>query len=104
MKVFAAVNQGDLEAMRCLQQFTKEIAVQLFNIQTVLDPEKIAIGGGISVQPVFLTYIKNHLKEMYASCPYDVPQAQVVTCKFYNDANLIGALQCFLANSCAGQG
>ena len=33
---------------------------------------------------------------MYASCPYDVPQAQVVTCKFFNDANLYGALQCFL--------
>lgn len=96
IKVFHDINKGDEEVIQCLQQFTKEIAVQLFNIQTILDPEKIAIGGGISVQPVFLEYIKNNLKEMYASCPYDVPQAQVVTCKFFNDANLYGALQCFL--------
>lgn len=32
----------------------------------------------------------------YAACPYDVPRAEVVTCKFQNDANLVGALQCFL--------
>lgn len=98
IKVFADINNGDEKAINCLQKFTKEITVQLFNIQTILDPEKIAIGGGISVQPVFLEYIKTNLKEMYASCPYDVPQAQVVTCKFFNDANLFGALQCFLAN------
>lgn len=96
IRVFSDVNSGDDDAIACLLKFTKEIAVQLFNIQTILDPEKIAIGGGISVQPVFLEFIKNNLKEMYASCPYDVPQAQVVTCKFFNDANLFGALQCFL--------
>lgn len=96
IRVFSDVNSGDDDAIGCLLKFTKEIAVQLFNIQTILDPEKIAIGGGISVQPVFLEFIKNNLKEMYASCPYDVPQAQVVTCKFFNDANLFGALQCFL--------
>lgn len=96
IKVFSDVNSNDEDAIECLQKFTKEIAVQLFNIQTILDPEKIAIGGGISVQPVFIEFIKSHLKEMYASCPYDVPHAQVVTCKFFNDANLYGALQCFL--------
>ncbi|MCM1543374.1 MAG: hypothetical protein NC121_19240 [Blautia sp.] len=65
-------------------------------LQTILDPERFAIGGGINAQPVFIEYIKNHLKEMYAACPYDVPQAEVVSCKFQNDANLIGALHCFL--------
>lgn len=97
VRVFEAVNQGDVEAIECLKKFTKEIAVQLFNLQTVLDPERFAIGGGISAQPVFIEYIKNHLKAMYAGCPYDVPHAEVVSCKFQNDANLVGALQCFLA-------
>ena len=95
--VFDAVNKGDADAVECLQQFTKEIAVQLFNIQTVLDPERFAIGGGISAQPIFIEYIKNNLKALYAKCAYHVPHAEVVSCKFQNDANLIGALQCFLA-------
>lgn len=97
IQIFNAVNEGDETAIDCLQQFTKEIAVQLFNLQTILDPERFVIGGGISAQPVFIEYIKNHLEAMYAACPYKVPHAEVVSCKFQNDANLIGALQCFLA-------
>lgn len=94
--VFEGVKRQEADAMECLQRFTKEIAVQLFNIQTILDPERFAIGGGISAQPVFIEYIKNNLTELYAGCPYQVPHAEVVSCKFQNDANLIGALQCFL--------
>lgn len=99
IKVFEAVNSQDEDAIACLQAFTKEIAVQLFNLQTVLDPERFAIGGGISAQHIFIEYIRNHLNAMYAECPYNVPHAEVVTCKFQNDANLVGALQCFL-NTC----
>ncbi|MBR2214381.1 MAG: hypothetical protein IJ849_01325 [Selenomonadaceae bacterium] len=32
------------------------------------------------------------------SCPFHVPPAEVVTAKFRHDANLIGALQCYLAD------
>lgn len=94
--VFDAVNSGDKEAQMILREFTRMIAVQIFNIQTILDPGRFAIGGGISAQPVFIEYIKENLSEMYAACPYYVPQAQVETCRFRNDANLVGALQCFL--------
>lgn len=98
IRFFEAVNAGDEEAKECLEHFTKEIAVQIFNLQNVLDPERFAIGGGISAQPVFLEYIRENLKKLYSACPYSVPQAEVVCCKFQNDANLIGALQCFLAD------
>ncbi len=94
--VFEAVNNNDKDAIDCLQQYTKEIAVQIFNIQSILDPERIAIGGGISAQPVFIKYIKDNLNALYNECIYQVPHAEVVTCKFQNDANIIGALQCFL--------
>lgn len=100
--VFDAVNKGEREAADCLDQYTKEIAVQIFNLQTVLDVERFAVGGGISAQPVFLEYIRNNLKKLYGACPYPVPQAQVVCCKFQNDANLYGALQCFLASGDRG--
>lgn len=97
--VFEGVNNQDADAVACLVQYTKEIAVQIFNLQNVLDPERFAIGGGISSQPIFIEYIKNNLKVLYAKCPYHVPQAEVVSCKFQNDANLVGALQCFLASA-----
>lgn len=97
IQLFDAVNHKDADAIECLQEFTKEVAVQLFNLQTILDPERFAIGGGISAQPVFIEYIKKQLEELYAGCPYEVPRAEVVCCEFQNDANLVGALQCFLA-------
>ena len=96
LMVFDGVSRKEPEALQCLQDFTREIAVQLFNIQTILDPERFAIGGGISAQPVFIEYIRRNLEELYAECPYQVPHAEVVSCKFQNDANLVGALQCFL--------
>lgn len=96
IRVFEKVEAGEPEALECLQKFTREIAIQIFNIQTVLDPERVAIGGGISARPVFIEYIKNNLDELYEKCLYPVPRAEVVNCAFLNDANLVGALQCFL--------
>ena len=54
------------------------------------------IGGGISAQPVLIEYIRKHLNQLYLDCPYMIPRAEIVTCKFQNDANLYGALQCYL--------
>ena len=97
IRVFEGVHAQEKEALECLQDYTREIAVQIFNLQNILDPERFSIGGGISAQPIFIEYIKNNLRTLYAECPYYVPRAEVVSCKFQNDANLIGALQCFLA-------
>lgn len=93
--VFAAVRAGEPEALECLGRFAKEIAVQIFNLQTVLDPERFAIGGGVSAEPALIQAVREKLEALYDNCPYYVPRAQVVPCQFRNDANLYGAAQCF---------
>ena len=98
MVVFDAVKQNDPDACRCLDRFAKGVAVMVFNLQTILDVERFAIGGGISEQPVFVESIRRHLDQMYAKSAYNVPRADVTVCQYHNDANLIGAMQCFLAN------
>ena len=95
--VFAEIAKGERLAVECLNRHTREIAVQIFNLQTVLDVERFAIGGGISAQPAFTEYIQKNLQKLYDICPYYVPQAEIVTCKYQNDANLYGALHCYLA-------
>ena len=92
-RVFEAVNNGDEIAIACLDKPTRRIAVQISNI---LDPERFAIGGGISSQPIFIEYIRKNLNELYNKSEFNLPHAEVVTCKFQNDSNLIGALQCYL--------
>ena len=94
---FNALNDGDEIAAICLDNFTKEIAVQIFNLQVILDPQRFAIGGGISAQPIFVEKIRENIERLYKVFPLYTPKAEIVTCKFQNDANLIGALQCFLA-------
>lgn len=49
-------------------------------------------------EPEALECLQN-LNKLYAECPYHVPHAEVVSCKFQNDANLVGALQCYLASA-----
>lgn len=94
--VFDAVEAGDPAAIGCLAAFARELAMQIFNLQTILDPERFAIGGGISARPELIAEIRRQLDILYDSCPYRIPRADVVTSKFQNDANLIGALQCYL--------
>ena len=91
-KFFIAVEGGELDAVNCLKNFTKKIARQLFNIQMILDPEKFAIGGGISERKIFIDSIRESLEEVYSECSVKFPHVEVVPCKFRNDANLIGAL------------
>ncbi len=96
IKFFEAVNSGDPVALKCLELFTKRIAVQIFNIQMLLDPQKFAIGGGISEQQIFIDFIRKSIDALAADTDLYFPKPEIVPCKFLNDANLIGALQCYL--------
>lgn len=91
-KIFSMANQGDEETIEVLRQYCRHLAVQISNCQFVVDPEKIAIGGGISAQPILLELIKEALKELNAVFPYSLPIPEIVNCRFFNDSNLIGAL------------
>lgn len=97
LTIFDAVQNSEPEAVSCLQWYTKEIAVRIFNLQTVLDVERFSIGGELAKYPAFMESLRVHLEKLYSECPFKLPQAQIVASKFYHDANLIGALQCWLA-------
>lgn len=91
-RVFSLANCGDEKAVAGVAEYARHIAVQINNYQFMLDPEKVVIGGGISVQPIFIQMIKEELKKINAVYPWDLPIADVCVCRFFNDANLIGAV------------
>lgn len=91
-KIFQMANAGDETVLACLRAYVKRLAIQINNYQFILDPEKIAIGGGISVQPLFLQLIQEELQSINDVYPWDLPIAKVTVCQFFNDANLIGAV------------
>lgn len=99
LTIFDAVQNSEPEAVSCLQWYTKEIAVRIFNLQTVLDVERFSIGGELAKYPAFMEKLRGNLEKLYSECPFKLPQAEIVASKFYHDANLIGALQCWLAEN-----
>jgi len=97
--IFHLANCGDKQMLQAIREFTRLIALQISNLHFILDPDKIAIGGGISVQPLFLQLIKEELvkiNQVYEQ--WNIPLPEVVNCKFFNDSNLVGALYVHLCS------
>ena len=90
--VFRWVNEGDEAACMALDSFTLTLAGMIRNLQLIFDPERFAIGGGISQQPKLMESLHKNLDQVERlTARHGMPRADVVTCKYYNDANLIGA-------------
>ena len=92
--LFDAYEAGDPVARDVLKTFGEEAAAGICSLQSVLDLERYAIGGGISARPETTQIIKNAVDALFDPylefLPYGKPE--IVICKFGNEANLIGAL------------
>ncbi|SKA73829.1 Sugar kinase of the NBD/HSP70 family, may contain an N-terminal HTH domain [Clostridium sp. USBA 49] len=95
-KVFEMANNGDKDVLQILDSYCYKLVRQLFNLQYIYDPEKIAIGGGISSQDILMEYIQKNIEKLANSLPHNIVIPEVVRCKFRNDSNLIGALYHYL--------
>ena len=101
IRIFELANGGDEQVLKGLKDYTHNLAVQIYNLNVYLDLDLIAIGGGISQQPLLHEYLQKSLAEYLEQIPLRkispyVPQPRLTNCKFYNDANLIGALYHFI--------
>lgn len=97
VKVFEYANSGDKDVLNILDDYSYRLVLQLYNLQYIYDPERIAIGGGISKQEILIKYIKENIEKHYNNLvPNIMVKPEVVTCEFYNDSNLIGALYNYL--------
>lgn len=80
------------EAIQHFQNYCQQIAVMIYNLDYLLDLDVIAIGGGISEQPLLIQTIRQEfykLRELYKE---DNHEPIIKACQFQNEANLLGAL------------
>lgn len=94
--VFEYINQRQPEAWRIFENYCRHIAMVIFNVDYVLDLDCIAIGGGISEQPILIETIQTAFKQLRDRYKEDDHDPQIVVCEFKNDANLIGAMAHFI--------
>ena len=91
-KIFSMADAGDEEVLSCIREYACRIAVLINNCQFIFDPERVAVGGGVSAQPLLIGMIREELDKISGIYPYKTPVPEVTTCRFFNDSNLIGAL------------
>lgn len=98
IELFKRIRNNDETAKQVLREIAADYAVQIYNLSILLNLEKIAVGGGISADPLLIDYLKKALWDMHERLPFGPMEnsalimADVVPCQFRNDANLIGAL------------
>ena len=96
---FEKANAGDADMLAVLAKYCDGLAGQFYNLQTLLDLDVIAIGGGISRQPLLHEELQKAVDRFRAQHPFHhfmpataIPKPKITSCKFFNGSNLIGAL------------
>lgn len=94
-EIFAMANDGDEQVIAGIRSYAAGVARQIYNLQVILDPDVIAVGGGISAQSLLHRLIREEIDALYAAFDdmqlFPPPRAHVVPAQNGNNANLIGA-------------
>lgn len=97
--VFDWIAQQDEIALTIFQGYCQSVVTQLFNLQLILDPQRVCLGGGVSQNPVFMNGIKQAMNVFYDRLPVGIPRLDLQPCKYHNDANLYGAYHHFITQN-----
>lgn len=96
-KVFTYINQKNPKAWAIFEEYCRNIAMVLFNVDYLLDLDCIAIGGGISEQPILIETIQKAFMDLRNRYKEDDHDPMITVCQFKNDANLMGAMAHFVS-------
>lgn len=94
-KIFDMIDAGDEAAKRGLYTYARQLDTWLLDIQATIDPEVIAIAGGISCRDALFDALEDCLDEALAPLMVygGAPRPTIVRAELGNDANLYGAVQ-----------
>lgn len=95
-KIFDMAESGDEDCIRAINEFYYKLALGIFNLQYVYDPEVVVIGGGISVREDIVECINEKLEIILKQAEIAKIMPTVKKCVYSNDANLIGAVYNFM--------
>lgn len=90
--IFDLANSGDKEVLYTLRTYAHLIATQIINLHFTINPDRFAIGGGISEQELFLEFVREEVDKLISNYPFEVATPDIRACHYNNDANLLGAL------------
>lgn len=68
----------------------------IYNVLISLDPDRVLIGGGISTRDDLLPNLEERVQHLLTKNGAKELAADIMPCKFLDQANLIGAIYQFL--------
>ncbi|MGG5341867.1 ROK family protein [Enterococcus sp. AZ192] len=98
-ELFERAEKEDLLAIQLVEQFYAAIARGIYNLLVCFDSGRVVLGGGVSKNERLLPNIQRHLTRILLEHAVTDMDYELVTCKFGNDANLIGAVYHFMENN-----
>ena len=99
--VFKALDQGGNEELKTLfQAYCHDIAILIFNLQSLLRLEKVTIGGGVSSQPLLIDEINRQYHDLLSQKGQEQFEAlPIQAARFHNESNLLGAASYFYSST-----
>lgn len=94
-EVFELAEKGDIVAQEEVDRFFYYLTVGLYNLASILNPEKIVIGGGVSRLEGFKQRIEKELEALFSRIYHNPYPPIIEIAAFKSDANLIGAVYHF---------
>lgn len=91
-EIFQLAENGDSICLKALDEFYHYLAVGIYNLQYIYDPEVILIGGGISARKDLIENINKKLDAILEKVSLAKVKPKINTCKFRQNANLLGAV------------
>lgn len=84
--------QTNKKALLIFENYCREIAFMIYNLDYVLDLDIVCIGGGISEQPLLIKTIQKQFSLLRDQYREDQHEPIILPCSLHNDANLLGSL------------
>lgn len=98
-KIFEMAESGNPDCMKAINQFYHLLAVGIYNLQYIYDPEIILIGGGISARKDLIERINEKLDSILDKIDLAKIKPNIDTCRYRQNANLLGAVYAFMKSS-----
>lgn len=98
-QIFTMAEAGDQDCIQALEEFYHLLALGIYNLQYVYDPEIILIGGGISAREELITMIDDKLNDILTGIPDARIKPRIAACHFRQNANLVGAVYGFMVEN-----
>ncbi|EUJ42203.1 ROK family protein [Brochothrix campestris] len=91
-ELFDLASIGDVRATAFVERFYHQTSVGLFNLITAFDPERVLIGGAISKRPGLIARLTTGVEQLITTNNASGLTVDIQPCRYFNDANLIGAV------------